>query len=125
MAPDDAPDLSNPLYLKRQDHLVIGSREARKSINAEPIDPWSRPNRGTVEGEEVAHYDEQGYFLGYRKPYKSEMRGQKAKMIKPGDIGGTIFLKPSFRPQSNRAKKRARRAEEQKKAQLGDQEENS
>jgi hypothetical protein len=125
MTPEDAPDPSNPLYLKRQDHLVMGSREARKSINADAIDPWSRPNRMTVESEEVAHYNEQGYFLGYRKPHKSEMRGQKAKMVKPGDVGGVIFLKPGFRPESNRAKKRARRAEEQKRAQLGNAEETS
>lgn len=125
MAPEDAPDPSNPLYLKRQDHLERGSREARKSFDAEPIDPWSRPNRMTVESDEVAHYDEQGYFIGYRRPSKSEMRGQKAKMLKPGDVGGVIFLKPGFRPESNRAKKRARRAAEQKKAQLGNQEETS
>lgn len=125
MSPEDAPDPSNPLYLTRQDHLVIGSREARKSINAEPIDPISRPNRITVESEEVAHYDAQGNFLGYRQPSQRERLGQKAKMIKPGDIGGVIFVKPGFRPESNRAKKRARRAAEQKMAQRGDQENNS
>jgi hypothetical protein len=117
-------DPSNPLYLKRYDRLVGGAREAQIVNSRAPIDPWSRPSAGKIEAEEVSHYDEEGRFLGYRKPSRSELKGAPAKMAKPGDVGGVIFLKPSFRPVSKRAQRR-KEAEELARKQSGGEETSS
>ena len=105
MSPEDTPDPSNPLYLKRQDHLKLGSFESRDSFS----------------DDEVPHYDERGYFLGFRRPSKrAKVEGSPAKMLPPGAIGGVKFANP-VRPISKRAQKRERRAKEQR----GDQKETS